>query len=140
MSCLPLVFLGFDYRMKIQEMMNRLFSYQDDLFEMSNIRKNESGLPVNIYVSSGGSVNRKHGPRIKVMYDTTDKFNPHATVSVLVKRDITTDDVVGYERLPSKILNPIREYINLNYAVLMSYWNDELSTIEMIQQLQPLKG
>lgn len=124
--------------MNIQEMLNRLFSPRDQLFEMSNIRKNESGLPVNIYVSSGGSVNKRHGPRIKVMYDTSDKFNPHATVSVLLKRDITSDDVVGYERLPTKILNPIRDYINLNYDILMKYWNDEVSTIEMLTQLKSL--
>lgn len=110
----------------------------DELFEMSNIRKSESGLPVNIYVSSGGSVNTRHGPRIKVMVDTGDRFDPRHTVSVLLKRDITADDVVGYEKLSMSVLDAVRNYINLNYDVLMAYWNDELSTSEMINGLKKL--
>jgi hypothetical protein len=110
----------------------------DELFEMSNIRKSESGLPVNIYVSSGGSVNKQHGPRIKAMVDTGNQFNPHQTVSVLLKQNITKDDIVGYERLPPKVLESLRNYINLNYNVLLEYWNDEISTKEMINRLKSL--
>ena len=110
----------------------------DDLFEMSNIRKSESGLPVNIYVSSGGSINNQHGPRIKAMIDTGDRFNPHQTVSVVLKQNITQDDVIGYEQLPSKVLGPLRDYINLNYDVLMAYWNDQISTKEMVMGLKSL--
>ena len=66
----------------------------EDLFEMSNLRKSETGLPVNIYVSSGGSVKEQHSPRLKAMIKTSNKFMPHDTVSVLLKRDITSNDVV----------------------------------------------
>lgn len=111
-----------------------------DLFEMSNIRKNESGLPVNIFVSSGASVNMQHGPRIKVMVDTGDKFNIHNTVSIMLKKDITQDDVIGYEQISPKILSSIREYVNLNYDTLIKYWNDEISTKEMVNSLEPLHG
>ena len=85
--------------MKIQEIYNRLFSSRDQLFEMANLRKKDTGLPVNIYVSSGDSISKRHGPRIKVMYDTGDKFDHYKTVSVLLKRDITADDglVTVYE-------------------------------------------
>jgi hypothetical protein len=110
----------------------------DELFEMSNIRKSESGLPVNIYVSSGGSVNKQHGPRIKVMIDPGDKFNPYQTVSVILKQNITQDDVIGYETLHPKVLEPLRDYINFNYNILMAYWNDEISTKEMIMGLKSL--
>jgi hypothetical protein len=110
----------------------------DELFEMSNIWKAESGLPVNIYVSSGGSVNQQHGPRIKAMIDSGDKFNPHNTISIMLKKDITIHDVVGYTQLPTKILDAFRNYINLNYDILIAYWNDEISTTEMIMGLQKL--
>ena len=111
---------------------------EDELFEMSNVRKKESGLPVNIYVSSGGSVNSQHGPEINVVTDTGDKFNPYKTVSVLLKRDLTADDVVGYESLPNSVVNSLRDYVNLNYDILIAYWNDEISTAEMISGLQRL--
>ena len=124
--------------MKIQEIYNRLFTPKDELFEMANLRKKDTGLPVNIYVSSGDVISRRHGPRIKVMYDTGDKFNHYKTVSVILKKDITDDDVVGYERLPSSILNPVRDYINLNYDILMGYWNDDISTLELGTLLKKL--
>lgn len=110
----------------------------DDLFEMSNIRKSESGLPVNIYVSSGGSANKRHGPRINVMTNSGDRFNPHQTVSVILKRGITSDDVIGYDTLPQDVLQSIRTYVDLNYLTLIQYWNDEISTMEMLNQLKKL--
>ena len=106
----------------------------DDLFEMSNISKDESGLPVRIWVSSKMSAAERHGPRIKVQMPD----NGHPTVSILLKLNITNDDVVGYETIPSKILIPIREFINLNYDTLMKYWNDEISTKEMILSIKSI--
>ena len=110
----------------------------DNLFEMSNIGKSESGLPVNIYVSSGGSVNKKHSPRIKIMSNTSDKFDPYQTISIIMKKDITTDDVIGYARIEPKTLKKVREYVNLNYDALLAYWLDEISTSEMIKKLKSL--
>lgn len=109
-----------------------------DLFEMSNIRKMESGLPVNIFVSSGGSVNHQHGPRIKAMISTGDKFNISDTVSIVLKRDITGADIIGYKTLPAAVISAIREYINLNYDTLLAYWDDEISTKELIDSLLPI--
>jgi hypothetical protein len=108
----------------------------DDLFEMSNLRKKFTGLPVNIYVSSGGSVNKRHGPRIKVMNSLSDRYDPHDTISVMLKKDITQDDVVGYSRLSPDVINEIRDYINMHYDTLMKYWNDEIATDELIELLK----
>jgi DNA modification methylase len=55
------------------------------------------------------------------------------------KKDITIDDVVGYETIPTKILNPLRDFINLNYDVLIQYWNDEISTKQMILSIKGIK-
>jgi len=111
---------------------------EDELFEMSNIRKTTSGLPVNIYVSSGGSVNSRHGPRIKVMTNSGDKFNPNETVSVMLKKNITEDDVIGYDSLPPNVLIALRKYINVNFNTLMKYWNDEIDTAQMIHMLRKI--
>lgn len=60
---------------------------EDDayLFEMSNLRKRETGLPVNIYISDGRSYGNKI-PRLKVMTSTSDNMDPHNTVSILIKK------------------------------------------------------
>src|ERR1017187_4692694 len=111
----------------------------DYLFKMSNLRENKTGLPVNIYVSSGGSVNKRHGPRLKVMISSAEKFNPSETVSVCLKKDITTDDVIGYHQLFPELLEKLREYVNLNYDVLMLYWNDEIDTDDLVNRLRKIK-
>jgi hypothetical protein len=108
------------------------------LFEISNLQKKNTGLPVNIYVSSGGSVNHQHGPRIKAMITSSEKMDINSTVSVLLKKDITADDVVGYHKLPTDILNSLRKYINANYEVLIAYWNDEIDSVELVQKLKKI--
>jgi hypothetical protein len=116
----------------------REIDLSDELFEMSNLHKKTTGLPVNIYVSSGGPTNNRHGPRIKVMTNSGDKFNPYQTTSIILKKDITPDDIVGYDKLPADILSSVRDYINLNYDVLLAYWNDELDTNDLIKNLKRL--
>lgn len=111
----------------------------DELFEMSNLRKVDTGLPVNIYVSSGGSTNHQHGPRLKAMITSSDKFNHNETISIMLKKDITKDDVIGYGKISNETLNKLRDYINLNYDILMKYWNDEIGTVQMIHGIKKLK-
>ena len=117
--------------MKIDEVL-------EDLFEMANLRKTETGLPVNIYVSSGGAIKGRHGPRIKVMYKSSDKFDINSTVSVLLKKDIDEDDVIGYDKLDSNIFNAIKQYLNLNYDCLLEYWKDDISTMELMNKLKKI--
>ena len=123
--------------MKINEVEND-DDIEEKLFEMSNLRKIDTGLPVNIYISSGGPTNQKHGPRLKAMINIGDKFDPYKTVSIMLKRDITENDIVGYHKLPAKIIDSLRQYINLNYDVLMAHWDDKIGSVEVIQQLKRL--
>lgn len=103
-----------------------------ELFEMSNIAREDSGLPVRVWVSSKMTAAERHGPRIKIELPGTST----PTISVLLKKDITSEDVVGYNKLPSKILAPLRTFINLNYDALLQYWNDEISTKQMIMSIK----
>lgn len=118
--------------MKSDEVLNDAY-----LFEMSNFRKHETGLPINIYVSDGRSFGNKL-PRLKMMIDQSDKMDVSNTVSVLIKKNITVDDIIGYAKIPSKIFQDIRDYININYDVLINYWNGDISTTELTQNLKKL--
>jgi hypothetical protein len=118
--------------MRIEDLME-----DTHLFEMSNFRKNETGLPMNIYVSSGSGLNYKL-PRIKAMVDSSDKMNIRNTISIILKHNITDDDIVGYHKLPASNLSALCDFINLNYDVLIQYWNDEISTTELTQKIQRL--
>ena len=59
---------------------------EDDLFEMANLKKSSTGLPVNIYISSGGAVKERHGPRLKAMILKSDKFDFTRTISIKLKK------------------------------------------------------
>lgn len=108
------------------------------LFEMSNLRKNETGLPVNIYISDGRSYGNKI-PRLKIMLSTSINMDPHNTVSILIKKNITEDDIIGYDKVPSKIFNSVKDYINLNYDTLIKFWDGEIGTLELPKKLKRLK-
>ena len=75
---------------------------------------------------------------IKAMVTSSDKMNPHETVSIMLKKDVTNNDVIGYQQLPPNILSQLRKYLNLNYDTLLKYWNDEISTSELISELKKL--
>ena len=107
------------------------------LFEMSNFRKSETGLPMNIYVSSGSGLEYKL-PRIKAMINHSNNMNIRETISVILKHDITKDDIVGYHELSSSDLDALRQFINLNYSVLIDYWNNEISTTELTKKIKRL--
>jgi len=113
---------------------------EDDLFEMANLRKSSTGLPVNIYISSGGAVKERHDPRLKAMILKSDKFDFTRTISVKLKKDIDKDDIIGYENetIDANTLKALRKYINLNLEVLMKYWDEKIDTTELITKLKKI--
>jgi hypothetical protein len=70
---------------------------------MSNISREDSGLPVRVWVSSKMSAAERHGPRLKI--EMPGKGSP--TIPVLLKKNITVDDVVGYESIPAVVSLPL---------------------------------
>jgi hypothetical protein len=115
----------------------RIDEVEDHLFEMSNFRKNETGLPTNIYVSTGIRLENKL-PRMKVQLTQADHFDSQSTVSIFIKKDVTADDIIGYARMSSRTLSKIREFMNLNYDTLIDYWNSEISTTELTRRIKKI--
>jgi hypothetical protein len=113
---------------------------EDDLFEMANLRKSSTGLPVNIYISSGGAVKERHGPRLKAMILKSDKFDFTRTISIKLKKDIDKDDIIGYENetIDANTVKALRKYINLNLEVLMKYWDEKIDTTELVTKLKKI--
>ena len=69
------------------------------LFEMSTLRKKDSGLPVNIYIDDSLSYKRgKHSKRIKFQTDKGDKPNTRGNFS-----SMKLDGSVIEKTLPSKL-------------------------------------
>ena len=91
------------------------------LYEMSNVVKQRSGLPVNVWISPKMAT---HGPRIKVQRNygnnvTDDMFS------------ITISDnpmVIGDSgEISSNDIKKVFAFIKLNKKLLLTFWNKEES-------------
>jgi hypothetical protein len=129
-----LVALKRKYKMKVEEL------FEEDLFEMSNLTKAETGLDVTIWVSV-----KSHpaGPRIKVNLDSSLSFNRDSNFSVSISDNPTV--VAGdtekniIKKLGTKKLEDVYDWVKLNKNVLDDYWNSKISTKQLLDLIQELK-
>ena len=109
------------------------------LFEMSNLQKEDTGLDKTIWVSV-----KLHssGPRIKVNYDNSLRFNERNNFSVsisespLVIAGDTEENVI--KKIGKQSLDNIYDWVILNRVVLLNYWNSKISTREMLATIQEI--
>jgi hypothetical protein len=104
----------------------------DELYEMANLYPRTTGLPMTVWVGPRG--NARHDVRIKVNLTHGNQMNIDNTAVVgvrpaphLVAGRLSSDD----ERLVS-------EWIRLNVGTIIAYWDGNLDTAELIQNLKPL--
>jgi hypothetical protein len=104
----------------------------DELFEMANLFPRTTGLPMTVWVSPRG--NARHDVRVKVNMTHGDNMN------------ITNTAVVGVRPAPHLIaghLSPddqrvVFEWISLNTAAIVEYWDGRIDTIELGQLLKQI--
>ncbi|MBX9614528.1 MAG: hypothetical protein Q8S03_14190 [Brevundimonas sp.] len=106
---------------------------EEDFFLMSNLRPSDTGLPMVVWVSNRGHA--RHDARVKVCRTPGDR--------------IAVDDmaVVGIRPSPELIEGPldgeslklVQRWIALNADTLIGYWNSELSTRELFQNLKRIE-
>jgi hypothetical protein len=102
----------------------------DELFEMANLFPRTTGLPMTVWVSPRG--NARHDVRVKVNMTHGNQMN------------IANTAVVGVRPNPHVIaghLSPddqraVFEWMLLNTAALVAYWEGRIDTIELGQQLK----
>lgn len=106
------------------------------LFDMANIDKRDTKLPVNIWVDSSGSSRKtKHMlPRVKIQ----KQINNDNRVSNLVPVSISQNPAIlkGTTDLTAKQLNEVFDFIKRNYVVFMKHWNDEITDRELLTSLK----
>jgi hypothetical protein len=104
----------------------------DDLFEMANLFPRTTGLPMTIWVSPRGDA--RHDVRIKVNLTPGNQMN------------VANTAVVGVRPVPRIIagqLSPdderaIFQWISLNTAALVAYWEGQIDTVQLGQVLKPI--
>lgn len=115
----------------------QILDESEELFEMSNVRKKYTRLPVNIWLDDMG-VYRKNThnlPRIKFQANTSDKVSGIGIpMSISKNPEILIDnpdtELNNYE------IGQVKNFIIRNYDLLMQYWNQEIDILEFLQRVK----
>lgn len=105
---------------------------EEDFFLMANLRPKHTGLPMTVWVSHKGHA--RHDARVKVSRTPGDKIDIEDMAVVGVRPTPTL--IEG--QLDSASLKQVQQWIALNEAVLIGFWDGELDTVEMLEGLQRL--
>ena len=104
----------------------------DELFEMANLYPRTTGLPMTVWVSPRG--NARHDVRIKVNLTHGNQMNIDNTAVVGIRP--APHAVAG--RLSSDDERVLFEWIRINEAAIVAYWDGAINTVELGQRLKPL--
>jgi hypothetical protein len=104
----------------------------DELFEMANLSPRTTGLPMTVWVSPRG--NARRDVRVKVNTTHGDQLNIGNTAVVGVRPN---PHVVAGRLLPDDE-RVVFEWVLLNTAALVEYWDGRIDTIELAQLLRRL--
>jgi hypothetical protein len=95
------------------------------IVEMANIRRGEFGLPVNVFVNIG--FQSKHSARIKVQNNYSDRLMPGTFFSI----KLHDKEIIGdHNQIKQKDINLVNKWIDLNYDILIDFWNGYLTDEE----------
>jgi len=104
----------------------------DELYEMANLFPRTTGLPMTVWVGPRG--NARHDVRIKVNMTHGNQMNVDNTAVVGVRP--TPHLIAG--RLSSEDQRLVFQWVQLNAAAIIGYWDGDIDTAELIQTLKPL--
>ena len=98
-------------------------------FEMATLRKNKSGLPVNIYLDDSGSYKAgKHGPRIKFQANKGDNPNTRNMIPMTISDDPSIP-IQNYrqqlEGISESDITKIKTFVLANKDNLLRLCNNE---------------
>jgi hypothetical protein len=98
--------------------------------DLSSLRKDRTGVENTIWVSPKMS---SHAPRIKIAIDP-----PHALTlgGKTATMTIHEPHVVTGEAVPTHVIRQAEAFIHRNRDVLLRFWNGEIDTGEMLDQIQ----
>ena len=111
---------------------------QDDiLFEMANIQKKITGLPVNLWVDEHGvSRNNEHNlPRLKFQANKSDKVNGEGIpISISANPEILVAN--AHTELSDAEINMIKVFIINHLELFLEHWLQEIDTDELKEKLK----
>jgi hypothetical protein len=105
---------------------------EDDLYEMTNIYPDTSGLPMTVWIRPRS--NERHGPRIKVCTMPGPRMLPHDTVTVT----LPPIQVIPPGGLSASELRSVTDWIVLNEEAIRDHWDGTIDGIQFALRLRKL--
>jgi hypothetical protein len=100
---------------------------------MTSLGKEDTGVDNTTFISPKGFT--QHAPRIKLAIDPPDSFDPRSeTASIMIDGGHV---VAG--KVPSKLLKQVRQFLELNRAVLLDCWDYKIGTTDLVRRLKSIK-
>ena len=100
----------------------------DELFEMGNLFPRTTGLPMTVWVSPRG--NARHDARVKVNMTHGDHMNIANTAVVGVRPHVIAGHLLPDDQ------RAVFDWISLNTAAIIEYWDGRIDTIELARLLK----
>jgi hypothetical protein len=99
-------------------------------FEMTNLCPRDTGLPMTVWASPRGRA--RHEPRVTVCRTHGNNMDPTNLAVVAIR---PTPRVI-HDPLAQSDFAPVAEWITLNKDALIDFWDDTLSTFELVARLR----
>lgn len=123
--------------MRLEELYTTPKELEKYLWEMANLSSKVTGIDqVIIWASSAQDGAKRHGPRVKISARPTSKIDSN-DLFVLTIQD-NPQVVAGESYLSTDTLEDVKTWVSLNKGVLLSYWKNEITTDEFLEQLVKL--
>ena len=100
------------------------------LEEMASFRKGVTGVENTIFISPKGRV--QHAARIMIAIDPPQSIDPHSETATVA----IDDGAVVEGEVPPALLWRVQQFIEINRAVLLEYWEYRISTDELQRRLK----
>ena len=104
----------------------------DDFFEMANLFPATTGLPMVVWVSERGRA--RHDVRIKVNQAHGTRMLPGNLATVAIRPAPRL--IAG--QLSAADFQAVSDWVRLNEAALVEYWDYQIDTAELMRRLQRL--
>lgn len=114
------------------------YNYTNDhLGEMATLRKNRSGLPVNLYLDDAQSYKKGgHWKRIKFQADKGNSPNTRDMIPMSIEDEPRIMAGASYTKLSSADIEKVRNFVKANKELLLKLADFEIDFPEFVQKMK----
>ena len=115
-----------------------LYQYRTHRYEIgATLHKNDTGIPVNVWIDDMTWKNSGHWKRMKFQPDTGDRSDIRKFIPMSIE-DEPKILVKKKTSLSSREIEMIKEFVRLNKSILLQYGDQEISIGQFMKKMKKL--